>query len=398
MYPSNPSHIHQAKILIAMLDWGLGHTTRCIPIIRQLQEQQCCITIAVNMAQKSILKSELNDIEYLELDGYDIRYSKSGKFFLWNLFLQLPKFLRAIREEHRWIQKIQTIHHFDAVISDNRYGFYLPEVPSVLITHQLSPISGKGILFDILVRFIHFRMIRQFQECWIPDNPGIPNLAGRLSHPKKLPKNAFYIGPQSRFEHTKIPNEKLKLPEQSILPQAADSSNTGNKTKIPGDVTILAILSGPEPQRTMLENIVLEQMKKVEVTCILVRGLPRGNSAPEHSRNIQIFQHLDSESMFTYMQQATLIICRSGYSSIMDLVCIQKKALLIPTPGQTEQEYLAEALQQQGIYPYMTQEHFSISSAMEIMRNFPFKTLTLQDDPYNKVISNFIASINMRNN
>ncbi|MFZ9660453.1 MAG: glycosyltransferase [Chitinophagaceae bacterium] len=368
MSPSIQTHSHQKKIIIAMMDWGLGHTTRCIPLIRQLQSLQCCITIAANTQQRSILERELHDIEYLELEGYQINYSQKGHSFFLKLFSQLPKFLLKIRQEQQWLQQLQHSHHFQAVISDNRYGFYLKGIPSVFITHQLSPISGKGKWLDIFIRFVHYKMIRNFQEIWIPDFEGSPNLAGKLSHPKKLPGNAFYIGPQTRFVDSVV-------------------DNTSRVYKV------LAILSGPEPQRTILENILLQQMKSVEGKCILIRGLPNGEIMNVQPANIEIFQHLDTNQFMQYLNQSEIVICRSGYSSIMDLICLKKKAILVPTPGQTEQEYIAKEMQEKKIYPFVNQENFDINHALQIAEDFPYDFPPVNVQVSSLVIDSFCKSI-----
>lgn len=307
------------KILISPLDWGLGHTTRCIPLIHCLLEQQCEVIIASDGAPARLLKDNFPGIQILELAGYNIRYSQHPDTFAAAIIAQVPKILNAIKREHRWLQQAQQQYRFDAVISDNRYGMYLEEVPSVIMTHQLQVKTGKGSWVDRVLQKMHYRLLQRFNDCWVVDNEKEPFLAGMLSHPGQLPTHARYIG---------------------LLSQLKAAGNVAQNKR-----QILVLLSGPEPMRSMLEEKLLMQAKELtEYRFVFAAGNPLGKLPETLPAHIAYHTHLDAKGVTEHMVAADLVICRSGYSTLMDLAFAGKKALLIPTPGQTEQEYLAKVL------------------------------------------------------
>jgi uncharacterized protein (TIGR00661 family) len=310
------------KVLIAPLDWGLGHTTRCISIIRYLQQKSCQIFIAANKQQTVLLRQELYNVTFLSLEGYNISYSNKKQHFARNIAFQIPGLLFSIFKEHLWLKQKQKEYQFDLVISDNRYGMYHSKILSVFITHQLGIRSGISKKADKIVNYWNRRWIRRFDECWVPDIEGPFSLAGELSHPSIVPENVKYIGPLSRFS-----------------PSGQASAGY-----------ILVIISGPEPQRSLFEELVLDQLKTLKEKVILIRGLPGDNSLPHYAGNIEIHNHAPTAVFEKLLSNAGMVICRSGYSSIMDLVLTGKKAILIPTPGQTEQEYLADHLRDNEIF------------------------------------------------
>jgi UDP:flavonoid glycosyltransferase YjiC (YdhE family) len=200
------------------------------------------------------------------------------------------------------------------------------------------------------------RRIEKFNECWVPDFELHYGLAGQLSHPDLLPGNAHYIGTLSRFSAPA---------GQHDIPLACDYD-------------IMVALSGPEPQRSILEVMVFEQLKNSGLSGIIVRGLTEGTEEWDLTEKIRVFSHLDTAKMKEYILRSHIVICRSGYSSLMDLVTLGKSAILIPTPGQTEQEYLARYLMEKKIYFSMPQLHFNLLYAIEMTRNFP--GLVMQND------------------
>jgi uncharacterized protein (TIGR00661 family) len=238
----------------------------------------------------------------------------------------------------------------DLVISDNRYGLWSENVKSILITHQCS------IKFPGFMKFLEYPaalfirlLIEGFDDCWIPDYPGPQNLSGDLSHRFPPPSNATYIGPISRFSIPVIPHEKAeKLPHADLL----------------------IMLSGPEPQRTRLEKTVLKQVQALSVSTIILQGLPGKNETIEIGPHHTMISHLPSRELKGLIQNARFIICRSGYSSIMDLAGLKKKALIIPTPGQTEQEYLADYLAEKGMFLSCSQHDFDLSAALPELEEF----------------------------
>jgi len=230
--------------------------------------------------------------------------------------MQVPKIVRSIKNEHQWLDHQLDTHQWDLIISDNRYGLYTTRTRTVFITHQLGIISGLGKLGDFLLRKMLYKWINKFNNCWIPDVAGDPNLAGNLSHPLSMPNHHTFIGPLSRL--------KMAQPLR--------------------DEYLLVLLSGPEPQRSILEKKLIDQLSNTDEAVVFVRGLPSSAPLMENRGRIRFENHLDAKSLSEMLSNAKAVICRSGYSSVMDLLKLKKRALLIPTPGQTEQVYLAKHL------------------------------------------------------
>jgi UDP:flavonoid glycosyltransferase YjiC (YdhE family) len=341
----SPKHI-----LIAPLDWGTGHTTRCIPLIRHLLAHGQQVTMAGNSVQENLIKKNFPDLNVVRLNGYNVTYSKRRSSFLPKLLLQLPRLAATVREEHQWLCNYVRDHQVDGIISDNRYGCYHHKVPSVILTHQLQIMTGMGAAADKLLRQLHYKYLARFQECWVPDVPGSPNLAGNLSHPSHLPHHTHYIGMLSQMQ----------------------PGNTPTTTE-----HLLIVLSGPEPQRSQLSDLLWKSVQNSDQRIVFVEGSaaiePR-TSVPAH---IQYHLQLGAAALQPLMEQAHLVICRSGYSTLMDLVLLNKKALLIPTPGQTEQEYLAHSLQQQGIFMAARQSLLQLNKELAAVASFPFQKLAL---------------------
>jgi uncharacterized protein (TIGR00661 family) len=350
-------------VLIAPLDWGLGHATRCIPIIYTLLSLDYTIIIAADGATKNLLKSEFPDVVFTHLKGYNIRYSSKGSRLPLRLLVQFPGLVRSVFSEHQWLKAIVKEYKIDLVISDNRLGLYHSKIPCIYITHQLKIKTGSSFT-TWLAQKLHYFFINRYYACWVPDNEFTNDLAGELSHPKKFPAVPVkYLGPLSRFE----------------------------KISIEKKYHLLLLLSGPEPQRTILETLLLKETENFTGKILLVRGLPgvADNNLPlvNTIKNLTVVNHLTATALNTAVQQSDLVICRSGYTTIMDLVKLQQKAILIPTPGQTEQEYLAAYLMQQKIFFSVLQKDFSLSVALKNIASFPFKTDITPAEDYRTMIT-----------
>ncbi len=330
------------KILVAPLDWGLGHATRCIPIIYTLIEAGATVLIAGDAATENLLKKEFPTLLFLQLRGYHVTYSRYKKQFLGKLLRQIPRIGKTIKYEQQWLDKVVKDHKIDAVISDNRFGLHNPGIASVYITHQLTIETGVKWL-NPLTQKIHYRFINRFNECWVPDAAGPVNLAGRLSHPIKLPHIPVkYMGSLSRFEKT----EEAK------------------------SITLLVLLSGPEPQRSIFEKLIHSQLQHFEGDVVLVRGLPLEQATPATTANVSIYNHLPAEALCKLVLQSEMVLARAGYSSIMDLAKLQQKAILVPTPGQAEQEYLADYLSNVGLFYSCSQQQFNLKDALTEAADF----------------------------
>jgi len=335
------------RILVAPLDWGLGHATRCVPIIKEFLVNNCDVWLAGKGIQEGLLRSEFPHLPFLPLFGYDIEYSKTSYGFLWKLVTQTPRIISSINAEHKWLKRMVKAHGFDALVSDNRFGLYHSNVPSVFVTHQLSIMSPLGKWSERLLQKWNYQYVNRFTECWVPDLPGDNNLAGELSHPATKPSVEIkYIDPLSRFEAKEQQEIKDRL---------------------------LFILSGPEPQRTILENKIINEISHYPGTATIVRGLPSTQSVIPSTGMIKFYNHLSAIELNEEVEKADWVISRSGYSTIMDLAKLQKKSILIPTPGQTEQEYLAKSLWQKKIAFSVEQKQFSLNRALSEARKFDYR-------------------------
>jgi uncharacterized protein (TIGR00661 family) len=349
------------RVLVAPLDWGLGHATRCIPIIYELLQQNCTVIIAADNAIEILLKKEFPLLTFIKLRGYNIQYSRKKSRLPLKIFLQIPSIISTIYYEHRWLKKIIRQHNIDRVISDNRFGLYSKSAPSIYITHQLLIKTGNRFTEKIAQK-IHFHFIEKFTQCWVPDFEGNNNLAGELSHPKRKPANVEYIGPLSRFEKTS-PEKKHDL---------------------------LILLSGPEPQRSIFELLLLSQLQTFFGSVLLVRGFP-GNDLINQQKNVTIKNHLSASELSSAIQQAKLVIARSGYTTIMDLVKLQQTAILVPTPGQTEQEYLAQYLAKQKIFCTVEQDKFVLKEVLKKAEELHFRIPLINMETYKKPIADLIV-------
>lgn len=364
--PSKGQNTGKPRILVSPLDWGLGHATRCIPLIEELIKNNCEVILATDGAQESLLREEFPSLEFVKLKGYNAKYARSARSMLWQMLIQIPKFNRVIASENKWLQKIISDHKIDAVISDNRYGLYSKLVPTVFITHQLLIKSPLGKLTELLLQKRNYRYIKKFSECWIPDSAADP-LAGELSHPLKKPKTLIkYIGHLSRFKKKDIPEINDHL---------------------------LVSLSGPEPQRSILENIIIDQIAHYKGTATIVRGLPGSASVIPSTNMIKFYNHLPAKELNEEIQKAAFIICRSGYSSVMDIAALKKRSILIPTPGQTEQEYLAKYLFGKKFAMISVQNKFSLDKLITLAKGFDYTFPEHKHNLVKETLQPFLSSL-----
>jgi len=322
-------------ILIAPLNWGLGHATRCIPIINALQGNNFIPIIASDGIALELLRKEFPYLQTLELPSYQIEYAKNGKNFKWKLLRSCPKMIEAVLEEKKTIKKWIKKYGIDGIISDNRLGVFSQKVPSVFITHQLSVLTGNTTW---ITSKLHQHIIKKYVECWVPDVEGTPNLTGKLGHLKKADFNIKYIGPLSRM----------------------------HKKEIPKIYDLMVVLSGPEPQRGLLEEKLKKELLNYNGNVIFIKGIIEKDQKKEQVENVAFYNFMNSRQLEQTFNESEMVLCRSGYTTIMDLAKLEKKAFFIPTPGQFEQEYLAEKLEKEGLVPYAKQDDFRIENILEI--------------------------------
>lgn len=356
------------RVLVAPLDWGLGHATRSIPIIRELQLKGCEVVIASSGNALILLKSEFPGLKFFELTSYQASYSKRVPLIL-KVFLQLPKFLLAIRKEHVQLEAIVAKEQIDFVISDSRFGCWTKLVPTVFITHQVNiqmPFALKWM--QGIINYFNYWQIKKFNQCWIPDFPE-NRLTGKLTEPGKLPVK--FIGMLSRFSKT-----------------------TSGASQI---YDYLALVSGPEPQRTIFEQKIRLCFSELNGRKILVRGLPGMGEEIVKLNDWDEVCHLTAEKLQSIIEQSVLVICRSGYSSVMDLAALSKKALFVPTPGQTEQEYLSEQLMQKRIAYSVRQDSFSNTDLL-LAKGYTGFTQDFSMDLLKREINNLVKERSTINN
>jgi predicted glycosyltransferase len=301
--------IKHKTIFISPLDWGLGHATRCVPLIRRLMADNTVI-LGTTPGTRTVLEEEFPGLKQVGIEPYNIRYSKTLPLLL-KLFSDAPRIASVIKKEQEQLKAIVKEHAVDLIISDNRLGLYHERVESIYITHQLKIKAG---IWSAAASRIHRRYMQKFSKVWVPDfEKRELALAGELSENPGL-DHVEYIGPLSRLD------KELKKGESTDY---------------------LVLLSGVEPQRSLLEEALCQAFRHTRKKVVFVRGTgaPRAVSFPEE---LTVVDLADAARLSQLVADAETIVCRSGYSSLMDLHHAQKKQLvLIPTPGQTEQEYLA---------------------------------------------------------
>lgn len=358
----NKEKFYKKRVFYGILDWGLGHTTRSIPLIRFLQELGFEVIIACNSTQQKVLAAELDNIRFLPLKGYDLAYGNSSWRTKLKIALQSIKILTNIKSENGWIRAQIALEKPDLIISDNRYGFRNASIPSILITHQLLVKTGLGGLADLIMKKFLRSQIKHFNSCWVPDTENAPGLASELSHPPfQLPCPVSYIGLVSRLERSTIDNS---------------------------DGPVVVILSGPEPQRTVLEHRIMESLKATTRPIVIIRGKPDGGSLPLLPDNVEVYDHLPAAQLSVLVAKASYIISRSGYTTLMDMFKLGKKLIAIPTPGQAEQEYLGKILHQEKRLLCIDQQTFDFGTAIIQAEAFEFRTWEESSfDLYKSVVS-----------
>lgn len=429
-------------ILVCPMDWGLGHASRCIPVIRAFMAAGCRVVVAASGPGAGLIRREFQqalpavrtgegsggpdseditgklncvglctdyqepamdgeeELVLIPFPGFRVRYSRN--FLFMRLIFQVPSFLYHKFWEGRELKKIAERYRPDLVVSDNRYGLVHPSIPSVIITHQLSPVMPVLLEpFRVLVSLVIRRWVNRFNECWIPDR-GDQGAAGMLTVGREKLPAAFYAGWLSRFSGAGggvVPSIRgyYNCPEEVAGSQDGEVAENGNAVPGKKDVPdnpgpdpaskrVLFILSGPEPHRSDLEEIVIGSLGGYPFKVLLVRGVPGGLPERESRDNIEIVSFMDSVCLLKAINDSELIVCRSGYSSVMDLLVLGKEALLVPTPGQTEQEYLGRWLREKGWFRVVPQKDLKKEICSLIQEDFRKKSpANASDKIFNKI-------------
>lgn len=311
-----------------------------MPIIEYLVSEGNNVIVGADKAPLAFLKQEFPAIETVVIPGYEVNYSKNGSSI--KLFCEAIRFYGFIKKENTFLNKILKERHIDLVISDNRYGLYSKSTKSTIITHQIFPKSpvGQGFFQKKILA-----LLKNFDEVWVPDFESEKNLSGELSRSQKSQIPLKFIGPKSRFERLSV--------------------NSRKNFDLVFDVC--AIISGPEPQRSIFEKAVLSQIEKYNLSAVVFRGMPE-NKKLNTLKNISVYNHAGSQKMYESIMKSRFVVCRSGYSSIMDMYILKKKTLLVATPNQTEQEYLANYHKSNDLFFVQKQTELDIKKAIDSLR------------------------------
>lgn len=387
-------------VLIAPLDWGLGHATRCIPLIRALERAGHTVVACASGAGARLLRAEFPHLTVEDVPGHAMTYTKNRALLpLW-LMAQLPLFLLGVWREGRAARRLARRHGAGLVIADGRYGFRAPGIPGVFVTHQLEiippgPVWLRAALAPLLRR-LNARALTRFAEVWVPDFEGPLNLSGALGHPAARggagrqgrgpggPRGSVlagasgprvsYIRPLCRFRPVDAawttPVRPASPPAQGAVPAAPS-------------IDVLALVSGPEPQRSLFENALRSALEALPGTHVLVRGIPGGAGAspasgPARSGELTVYDHVPGERLAELLEAAGRVVCRSGYTTMMELAGVAKaNVLLVPTPGQPEQEVLAVHARRNGFAAWQDQEALDVAAGLRDAAALPgFGALT----------------------
>ncbi|MGE5315963.1 MAG: glycosyltransferase [Acidobacteriota bacterium] len=330
------------RILIAPLNWGLGHASRCIPVIERFRAHGAEPVLAADGRPYTFLKNELPDDELHLLRDLEITYAGNASMVS-SIVRQAPHIVSTFLHERRTVDRLVSALRIDGIVSDNRFGLYSSKVPCVYMTHQVSIMTPRLFAWtQPLLRLAHASLMKRYTECWVPDSRDAVNLSGLLSHGRALPEQTYFIGPLSRLRPARVP--------------------------IRYDCAI--VLSGPEPQRTIFETIIRRQIAPLGLRAIIVQGIPESGHECATEGSVEIVPSLTAVELNRVMNASACIVARSGYSTIMDLAALGKQAVLVPTPGQTEQEYLARRLSSMNIFYSERQEEFDLARALERSHQF----------------------------
>lgn len=293
--------------------------------------------IAADKNPLAFLQKEFPNLEFIRLPGFEPTYSK-GNSQVFKLLTSIPRAIIDFKKEHLEIERIVKERKIDTIISDNRFGCWSKNAYSIFITHQLHIQVPRLFRWTYpVVNMMSRSYIKHYDELWIPDVENEPSLSGILSHPADAKIKTKYIGILSRFN--------------------------GYGYDYGYDYDYLVILSGPEPQRTIFEEIVLKQASEVESKIVVLRAKPDQEDLPINApNNVLIYNHVDDDFFVELVSKSKNIICRGGYSSLMDLVSLNRNAYLVPTPGQTEQEYLADYLTKKRLFNSCKQKDFQLKN------------------------------------
>ncbi len=355
------------KILVAPLDWGLGHASRCVPIINFLLEQKVNVIIGGSGSSLEYLKQRFPKLTYVELPSAKLNYGKKGMVSM-PFFLSMCKFACNIRKEHRALEKIVREYAIDYVFSDNRLGLYTKSATTYYMTHQFN--FDNGFLNKIsanIMKKLHRHYINKYDLCCVSDVAGEKSLSGILS---ETDLKVMHLGPLSRFNEqfgpcaiaTSTYFDLLRLCSLQVAQDKSPSElgeRCGRSAPVSGEADLL-ILSGIEPQRSILEKIFIDKYSAMQDReLVIVRGLVETDKDLVVPANITYENNPPDSKIAELILSSNKVFCRSGYSTLCDLAALNRRAVLIPTPRQPEQEYLAMRFSREFDFPAFQQKQLA---------------------------------------
>ena len=354
------------KILVAPLDWGLGHATRCVPIVKEFLRQGAEVELAVVKSNAGFFREVFPELRQRVAPGYNVVYPKYGfNMALW--LLKNSAHLNAVmRYEKRYAEEMVERHGYDVLFSDNRFAFFSKKAYSVYMTHQrrIAFPPAVAALESVGVRWHRSRM-RNFDEVWVPDVESAPGYAGALSHlpplrgAEKAPKIKF-VGPLSRFDEVagSLKTSSLDAGELPAGSLKLDSLNAGK-------YRVVAVISGVEPARTQFENCLRDILRNVPGNHLVILGKPQAPRRSWTEGNIEFVTHLPTGDFASAVRNADWVISRGGYSTVMDMAYLGAKCVFVPTPGQYEQVVLARDLATAGYAISIPANRLSVESLLD---------------------------------
>ena len=345
------STIEHPTVLFAVLNMGLGHATRSLSLIRGMHERGWRIVLASSGRALWLLQKECPWGRFAELPDYSIRYAR-GSWLLPKLSVQIPRVLQRIVQEHRAVTGLVRRFRPELIVSDHRYGVWHPQVPSVFLSHQIRFAMPPGLswlapLPALFNRYFH----RFFARVLIPDEPqsGRGRLSGDLSRPLVQDSRYHFIGILSSVKW-----------------------HDGQQ-----DIDVLVSISGPEPQRSLFEQKVLSQIGQIPGRRVVFLGKSETAEVRRLENGwLEIHASPPRQLAAQLMNRARKIISRPGYSTLMELAELGKPALFVPTPGQTEQQYLARRLARMGLFPAVQQNRLDLPAQLDALEGYPGLQMT----------------------
>lgn len=356
------------NILICPLEWGLGHAGRMVPVARKLLAMGNNVFIGSGENHSEFFRKEVSGLSYIHFPGFRIKYSGWLPQYI-VIFFRTPAFIFRCIAEHYRLKKIISEYNIDIVISDSRIGLWNKHISTALVTHMIRIPHPGGLRFlENLGNPLVKNLTGKFKLCLIPDLPGEVNVSGKLSHNVSLPSNARYAGLLSRF-----------------VDPGPESSGIRKK------YYCTVILSGPEPQKSILRDKLSEILKTADKPSVILEGSPRGEIRRSVKGNITYISHLPTSEFGKLILESENIVTRSGYTTIMELISLRRSALLIPTPGQSEQEYLAEYLAGKGWFKTTSQDNLSHGTDIrEIKASLPAQIMPESEKLLNAALSELL--------